>query len=168
MLSEASRRLCSTRRPFLSLVLCGFLGACTVKLSGDDAETTIGHSPIPNASLRSAGQYRLARPCDAQLQAIRNRALTGLGGMIVRHDVRSEDAWVFAAGKAAGTGITASFQCVSAPVSGAARADELLNVDYRYLAPGSDVAPGGLPHLFRTFLMDVAQQDDEVARNGKK
>lgn len=168
MLSESSRRLCSTMRPFLSLVLCGFLGACTVKLGGDDAEAAIGHSPLLNASLRSAGQYRLTRPCDAQLTAIRNRALSGLADMTVQHDVRSEDTWVFAASKEAGTGITASFRCLSAPVSGAATAEELLNVDYKYLAPGSDTAPGGLPQVFRTFLTDVAHQHNEVARNGKK
>ncbi|MCD0155910.1 hypothetical protein [Deinococcus sp. 6GRE01] len=94
------------------------LGACTVKLGGDDAHADVGQSPIPNASLLVAGQYRLTRPCAAQISALRDRALAGLAGMTVQHDVQETDTWVFAASAEPGTGITARFSCgVTTPAS---------------------------------------------------
>lgn len=149
------------RRPLpLLLALCFALSACTVKLGGDDGHTAVGHSPIPNASLVTAGQYRLTRPCAAQLTALRHRALDGLAGMTVQQDVQDTGTWVFAASQGAGTGLTVQFSCGSARTGAA----EFLNVDYAYTAPATDRGPGGLPQVFRAFLTEIARQHDAADR----
>lgn len=157
------------RRPLpILLSLCVLLGACTVKLGGDDAHADVGYSPIPNASLLVAGQYRLTRPCAAQVSTLRNRALAGLAGMTVQQDILETDTWVFAASAEPGTGITARFGCRPTTPASDDPAAEFLNVDYEYMAPGADARLGGLPEVFRTFLTEVAQQHDETAAAGEK
>lgn len=132
----------------LLLSLGVLLGACTVKLGVDDAHADVGHSPIPNASLLVAGQYRLTRPCAAQISALRDRALAGLAGMTALQDIRETGTWVFAASAEPGTGITARFGCGVTTPATADPAAEFLNVDYEY---GCRCPPAwaarGLPHL---------------------